>query len=80
MPDLIDEIDVLMPSDESDYCILKLGDGPVEIKRTTTEAALVVFSLSDGTTANDWFPKSQLRSDFDDNLYLANWLYEQKVG
>ena len=78
MSDYIDEIDVLMPSDIGRFTKLPALEplfGVAMIESTSEDAALISY----GKIITKWFPKSQLCSDFDGNLYLANWLYEKEI-
>lgn len=60
--DIIDELDVLHDLQKEDYQELLYED----IQYESGGAVLI-----DGK----WMPKSQLRCDFDKNLYISRWLY-----
>lgn len=42
----------------------------------TEKAAKIKFKVNKGMIA-PWIPLSQLRHDFDDNLYMAKWLWDK---
>ena len=78
MKELIDEIDVLMPSDEIRFEKLPALSlfKTAMIEDTTEKAALISYGDDINTK---WFPKSQLRSDFEGNLYLSSWMYAKEI-
>lgn len=59
---LVDQLDVITEYDRDQYVMLE--DSIVE--RVGKKAALI-----DGI----WVPKSLMRCDFDDSLYVADWFY-----
>jgi len=68
---LLNEIDVL-----DDYSKDQFQKFPFEkVGAITPDKSAVArgAAMIDGR----WVPKSQLRCDFDGNLYVANWLYDK---
>jgi len=62
---LINELDVLDQFDLENYTML---GHEYDVRAISLKAALL---------GEVWFPKSQLRTDPDGNIYVSNWLYEQ---
>ena len=60
----LEEIDVLTEYDKNEYQQLRF----MKIDGISEKALLI---------DDRWIPKSQLRCDFDNNLYVANWLYDK---
>jgi len=63
--ELINELDVIDQFDLENFTELKVG---FAVGAITPKAALI---------SGDWFPKSQLRTDPDGNLWVSNWLYNK---
>lgn len=61
---LTDALEVFSDYDKNDFTLLKYG----KIEVVTPKAALI-----DGV----WYPKSQMKVDTDNGLWLSNWLYEK---
>ena len=64
---LIDDLNVISEYDKENYQKLHYMKIEQVSKPGTDEGA----ALIDGR----WIPKSQMLCDFDNNLYVANWLY-----
>lgn len=61
---LTDTLEVFSDYDKDDFTLLKYE----KIEAVTPKAALI-----DGA----WYPKSQMKVDTDNGLWLSNWLYEK---
>lgn len=61
---LSDELEVFSDYDKNDFTLLKYE----KIEIVTPKAALI-----DGV----WCPKSQMKVDTDNGLWLSNWLYKE---
>ena len=80
--ELLKKIDLLSQLDSAEFVMLA---GPIDkmqprVDRLSRRAALVCFDTGGGSLIHDWLPFSQLRCDPDGTLYLAEWLFRQKVA
>ena len=62
--EILETIDTLTSLDKDSYQELPYTDLEV-----ATEKAVLV--------GERWIPKSQLKCDFDENLYITNWLFDK---
>lgn len=79
---LLQNIDLLSQLDSAEFVMLAGPVGKLQprIDRLTDKAALACFDTGGGSLVHDWLPFSQLRCDPDGTLYLAEWLFRQKVA
>ena len=64
---LLNDIDVLSEFDKENYQQLHYMKIEAISKQGTDEGAALIDE--------QWIPKSQLRSDFDKNIYISLWYY-----
>jgi len=69
LKDLLNDLDVLSEYDKENYQQLFYKKIEMVSKKGTSEGA----ALIDG----QWIPKSQMRCDFDKNLYVTLWMYSK---
>lgn len=65
--EIFETIDVLSDWDVDSFQKLHY----MKIETATKKAVLI---------DTEWIPKSQLRCDHDENLYVSNWLYDKLYG
>jgi len=67
LTDLLNDLDVISEYDKEDYQQLHFTKIEMISKKGTSEGA----ALLDGR----WVPKSQMKCDFDKNLFVTLWMY-----
>lgn len=72
LSDLLDDLDVYTQNDREHYQQFNFEKIEIITKQGTFQGAVLI----DG----NWIPKSQLRCDFDKNLYISLWKYAQIEG
>lgn len=65
LTDKLNDVEVLTEYDRDDFSNYNY----TEINAVSKKAVMI-----DG----EWLPKSQIRLDFDGNIYVANWLLNKK--
>jgi len=67
--DLLNDLDVLSEYDKENYQQLFYKKIEMVSKKGTSEGAALIDS--------QWIPKSQMKCDFDKNLYVTLWMYSK---
>ena len=67
LDELLNDLDVLTEFDKENYQELKFTEIEAISKKGTDQGAAKIDS--------QWVPKSQMKCDFDKNIYVTIWFY-----